>query len=145
MAEKRHATVVWNGDLQTGSGIITYVSSGVVDPALADPYTSLVPFEQGRAGTFAALVAVSEGAATSATTSSNVMCLSCHRAHASAFDSMVRWDQNATFLTDGSAFTSGLTAGDRDAAQTQAGYYGRTAAQIGLYQRSLCNKCHGKD
>ncbi|NJD26778.1 MAG: OsmC family peroxiredoxin [Chloroflexi bacterium] len=30
MAEKRHATVVWNGDLQSGSGIITYVSSGVI-------------------------------------------------------------------------------------------------------------------
>ncbi len=71
------------------------------------------------------------------------MCLSCHRAHASAFDSMVRWDQNDTFLTDGAAFTPGLT--NRTAAQTSAGYYGRTAADLGLYQRSLCNKCHGKD
>lgn len=30
MAEVRIATVVWNGDLLTGSGLITYVSSGVV-------------------------------------------------------------------------------------------------------------------
>lgn len=30
MAEKRHATVVWNGGLTDGSGIITYVSSGVI-------------------------------------------------------------------------------------------------------------------
>ena len=30
MAEVRTATVVWNGDLLTGSGLITYVSSGVV-------------------------------------------------------------------------------------------------------------------
>ena len=29
MAEVRHAEVVWNGDLQTGSGIINYVTSGV--------------------------------------------------------------------------------------------------------------------
>jgi hypothetical protein len=26
-----------------------------------------------------------------------------------------------------------------------AGYYGRTAADLGVFQRSLCNKCHGKD
>jgi len=30
MAEKRHATVVWNGGLTDGSGVITYVSSGVI-------------------------------------------------------------------------------------------------------------------
>ena len=30
MAEVRTANVVWNGDLLTGSGLITYVSSGVV-------------------------------------------------------------------------------------------------------------------
>jgi len=29
MAEVRSASVVWNGDLATGSGMITYVSSGV--------------------------------------------------------------------------------------------------------------------
>jgi lipoyl-dependent peroxiredoxin len=30
MAEVRYASVVWNGDLATGSGLITYVSSGVL-------------------------------------------------------------------------------------------------------------------
>ena len=30
MAEVRTASVVWSGDLQTGSGLITYVTSGVV-------------------------------------------------------------------------------------------------------------------
>jgi osmotically inducible protein OsmC len=30
MAEIRHASVVWNGGLTDGSGMITYVSSGVV-------------------------------------------------------------------------------------------------------------------
>jgi hypothetical protein len=70
------------------------------------------------------------------------MCLSCHRAHASAFDSMLRWDGNATFIT-GAAQYAGV--GSRTAAQATAGYYDRTAAQLGSYQRSLCNKCHGKD
>jgi lipoyl-dependent peroxiredoxin len=30
MAEVRYASVVWNGDLVNGSGLITYVSSGVL-------------------------------------------------------------------------------------------------------------------
>jgi len=30
MAEIRHASVVWNGGLTDGSGMITYLSSGVV-------------------------------------------------------------------------------------------------------------------
>jgi predicted CXXCH cytochrome family protein len=125
-----------------------YVSSGVVDAAATSKYTSLVPFEQGKDKTLAALVAkASPSSIIAADASSNVMCLSCHRAHASAFDSMVRWDQNATFLTSGAAYTSGVT--NRTADMTEAGYYdrtvGATGTSIGAYQRSLCNKCHGKD
>jgi hypothetical protein len=64
---------------------------------------------------------------------------------------MVRWDQNATFLTDsGTGFTDGLNT--RPAGLTAAGYYDRTVAAsgngstiMGPFQRSMCNKCHGKD
>jgi predicted CXXCH cytochrome family protein len=130
----------------------TYVSSGIVDTALTSNYTSLVPFEQGTSVTLATLRAqANAGTSIVAGATSNVMCLSCHRAHASAFDSMVRWDQNATFLTDGADFVGGLT--NRTAAVTSAGYYDRTVGAaagsngtvLGTYQRSLCNKCHGKD
>lgn len=136
----------------------TYVSSGKLDPAKSSNYTSLVPFEQGKAKTLSALKAVaSSSSIIAADTSSNVMCLSCHRAHATAFDSMVRWDQMATFLTDASGYTNGATGSTtiayagtpRTTAQTAAGYYDRPVGAgttaIGLYQRSLCNKCHGKD
>jgi predicted CXXCH cytochrome family protein len=124
----------------------TYVSSGVV--GAGDRYTSLVPFEQGTSVSLATLrTAANAGSSIVAGPTSNVMCLSCHRAHASAFDSMVRWDQNATFLTDGAGYTTGLTT--RPNADTVAGYYDRPVGAggtaIGLYQRSLCNKCHGKD
>lgn len=126
----------------------TYVSSGVINPALTSNYTSLVPFEQGPSVNLATLAAnTASGGNIIAGPQSAVMCLSCHRAHASAFDSMVRWDQNATFLTDGTTYTTGVT--DRTVAQTQAGYYDRPVGTggtaIGVYQRSLCNKCHGKD
>jgi predicted CXXCH cytochrome family protein len=129
----------------------TYVSSGVYT-AGATLYTSLVPFEQGSTPTLTALqTAANAGTAPTAGATSAVMCLSCHRAHASAFDSMVRWDQNATFTTNaGTGFTDGLNV--RPAGLTAAGYYDRTVAAtgngstvMGPFQRSLCNKCHGKD
>jgi hypothetical protein len=125
----------------------TYISSGNSNPALTANYTSLVPFEQGAAISLNTLKPMAVAGAASgnvqATITNNVMCLSCHRAHASAFDSMVRWDQNATFLTGNNAFTGGIV--NRDLTVTAAGYYNRTPASLGNYQRSLCNKCHGKD
>jgi predicted CXXCH cytochrome family protein len=129
----------------------TYIASGKVDTTLSSRYTSLVPFEQGSDLPIATLALNTDPTdAIPAAATSSVMCLSCHRAHATAFDSMVRWDQNATFLTDGTDYTPGLNT-DRTTAQTQAGYYDRgvdanpTGTELGVYQRSLCNKCHGKD
>jgi hypothetical protein len=126
----------------------TYISSGKVNPASTANYTSLVPFEQGKDKSLATLAAkTASNSIIAADSSSNVMCLSCHRAHATAFDSMVRWDQQATFVSDGTQLLPGVTS--RSAAQTTAGYYDRTVGvggtSIGAYQRSLCNKCHGKD
>lgn len=128
----------------------TYVSSGNINPALTSNYTSLVPFEQGADLTLAALrLGASSTSIITAGATSNVMCLSCHRAHASAFDSMVRWDQNATFLTGATGYTTNVGGTDRTAAITAAGYYDRPVGTggtaIGTYQRSLCNKCHAKD
>lgn len=128
----------------------SYVSSGRMTGT--NQYTSLVPFEQGPNVSLATLATQANArTAIVAGAGSNVMCLSCHRAHASAFDSMVRWDQNATFLTNGTTGVNGFTGGltTRSAAVTSAGYYDRVVGTggtaIGQYQRSLCNKCHGKD
>lgn len=127
----------------------TYVSSAQY-AAGASRYTSLVPFERGTGVTFAQLVAGTAAASAIPADGGNVMCLSCHRAHGSAFDSMVRWDQNATFLTGSNAIAEGIVT--RGAAALTAGYYGRgvsatpvNGTTLGPYQRSLCNKCHGKD
>jgi hypothetical protein len=92
------------------------------------------------------------------------MCLSCHRAHASAFPDALRWYEGNEFITradtstglatypgnDVPGFqttgTSIYTAG-RSSAMWQAGYYGRPASAFGAagFQRQLCNKCHAKD
>ncbi|BDG09225.1 cytochrome C [Anaeromyxobacter paludicola] len=129
----------------------TYVSSGVFT-GTGDQYTSLVPFESakiisvtGNSGAVSDLGKLANPAANNiftATDKSNVTCLSCHRAHASGFSSMVRWNNDDTFITNANALVDTQARG---ATALQAAYYGRTATDFGAFQRSLCNKCHGKD
>ncbi|MEI6226717.1 MAG: cytochrome C [Deltaproteobacteria bacterium] len=134
----------------------TYVSSGKW-AANQQRYTSLVPFESankikydgvgGKTPDLAILAAATAPGADpvifKASTDSNVMCLSCHRAHASAFAGMTRWNVDDTFITNG---TSGyVDTQGRGTTLLTAGYYGRAAGEFGSFQRSLCNKCHGKD
>jgi Zn-finger protein len=135
----------------------TYVSSGQFS-GTANQYNALVPFESGTTNlaTLAAGAATTDNTANptifTASGTSNVMCLSCHRAHASGFDSITRWNNSpsgnsAGFLADATAFTS--VPGLNNTTQIQAAYYGRqvgsTGTDIRPFQRSLCNKCHGKD
>jgi hypothetical protein len=133
-----------------------YISSGNFAAAAANRYTSLVPFENAgvvgastSGGTMLGLNTLASAAGNPtaavfmATTDSNVMCLSCHRAHASGFSSMGRWNFDDTFITSAAA-TLVDTQGRGEVALSNA-YYGRTAAEFGMYQRSMCNKCHGKD
>jgi predicted CXXCH cytochrome family protein len=135
----------------------TYVSSGVYN-GTGDQYTSLVPFENaskitydnhgGNTADITALAGAVAGTDTAgifvASAQSNVMCLSCHRAHASGFSSMLRWNGDDTFITDSAQFADSSTP-QRGQVALQRAYYGRTAADLGAYQRSLCNKCHAKD
>jgi len=73
------------------------------------------------------------------------MCLSCHRAHASGFNSMLRYDPTSFMTTvDTTGATVYSTASDGNAMLTAA-YYGRPASSFVGYQRALCNKCHAKD
>jgi len=67
------------------------------------------------------------------------MCVTCHRAHASAFPDITRWDMGETFIADShpQITDTGATQNDVDNM-----YYQYTFVQN---QRSLCNKCHVKD
>jgi hypothetical protein len=60
---------------------------------------------------------------------SRVMCLTCHRAHATSAPNAGRWDFNVTLL-------------DEDG--HESGSYALPNPYDGN-QRSLCNKCHSKD
>ena len=68
-----------------------------------------------------------------------VMCVSCHRAHASAFEDVGRWDFGETFIADSHPQLTDTGASAADVANK---YYQYTFV---LNQRSLCNKCHVKD
>ena len=68
-----------------------------------------------------------------------VMCLTCHRAHASAYQDATRWDMSETFLVD-----SHPNPGDIDFVQSDVDHKDYDYI-FPANQRSLCNKCHQKD
>jgi hypothetical protein len=74
-------------------------------------------------------------------TTSNVMCLSCHRAHASAFPAMLRF--NLGFIAEAGAYMG--ISGIATTPQSNAAYYNKPVGDFAVDQRGLCNKCHAKD
>ena len=134
----------------------SYVGSGDMGGQAATSYTSLVPYETGSSD-YASLMAMasSDGSVRNgpdpAHGTPNVMCLTCHRAHASGWDHMMRWNAESEFIVydkrypgiDSGApahFAQGRTAGE-----VQRAYYERSARSFAAFQRSLCNKCHARD
>ena len=118
-----------------------YLKTGDPRGIQATSYLSLVPFELGITDKSLLDPSSSSGPGTSG--KANVMCLTCHRAHASAFPLIGRWDFRATFITDSHPKygDGGVTGND-----VLNSYYGRNmAAQFGPYQRQFCNKCHMQD
>ncbi len=134
-----------------GSGLRTGVTS-------ANSYDSIVPFQTDNTRSYTLLksLANSDGSNRSGPqgTTDRVMCLSCHRAHASGFAHMTRWQNAGEFIavegvwpgtdSQNSAAAQAKYAMGRTTAETQAAYNGKDMVYAS-YQRSLCNKCHGKD
>jgi hypothetical protein len=130
-----------------------YVKSGDVNGMASASYTSLVPFEEGTEDkAVLAQHARNDGSFTSGPDSrSNVMCLTCHRAHASGWDHMARWNMATTFIVHKGVYP-GVNNGSpaeyaqgRTVAEAQKAYYDRPSTRFAAYQRGLCNKCHVRD
>ena len=140
-----------------------YVKTGDLTGTSGTSFSSLNPFALNTTSvvTLEAASATLDGP----TSSDRVLCLSCHRAHASAWKYALRWNNEAEFMTleDAGApvypgvdianpsdpnapfgnegqFNRGYTV-----AQMTAGYYDRPATTFAVNQRVLCNKCHNKD
>ena len=127
-----------------------YKTSGDLSGDVSTSYTSLVPFEEGtsdRSVLFSHAGAGTGSTAGPSVGSENVMCLSCHRAHASGFTRMTRWDNDTEYITEDGAYNAAYdgVSGHRSQAQYIAGMYDRPATKFAFAQRSLCNKCHAKD
>ncbi|MBE0568707.1 MAG: cytochrome C [Deltaproteobacteria bacterium] len=127
----------------------SYVKTGDATGDIATSFSSLNPF--ATAGDYAAL-ATASGTTTGPGTSDQVMCLSCHRAHASGFEYMLRWEQEYEFITKAGTYggtdvtpTDNALSRGRTNAEKVASYYDRPATVFATYQRVLCNKCHAKD
>jgi hypothetical protein len=146
-------------DQNLGSGIANlynlYKKSGDMSGTSADSYLSLVPFISNT-DNYTTLASNVPGL-TGPGTTDQVSCLSCHRAHASGFAHMLRFDLGYEFVTKGGQYigsdnpevgTTGrgpLQSRGRTNADWQAAYYDRPATVWATYQRVLCNKCHAKD
>jgi hypothetical protein len=135
----------------------TYVRSGVLTGLQTTSYTSLVPYEEGTVDrSTLASHAVSDGSVLSgpSTGQENVMCLSCHRAHATAWDHALRWNNPPSgYIVVGGSWPGTDATGSarldefaqgRTRAETEAAMYGRAASSYSEYQKVLCNKCHGQ-
>ena len=81
------------------------------------------------------------------------MCLSCHRAHASAWDGALRWNVKSEYVVAGGQWPGVDATGEaarpsvaqgRTRAETRAAMYDRDASAYASFQTSLCNKCHAK-
>jgi hypothetical protein len=131
-----------------------YVSSGVTGSPPMGGYSALAPFETGDTGASYTTLIQFQAAPTAPTTTNNVLCLSCHRAHASGFESMARYSLINEFMTiadasnaaiyDSSTTENKVNYGYNQTQQTNA-YNGRPATLFGPYARNYCNKCHAKD
>ncbi|MBE0574975.1 MAG: hypothetical protein IH613_03670 [Desulfuromonadales bacterium] len=121
-----------------------YKASGNFTGVVATAKDALVPFERGVTDGSLLNPASTAGVSTGTET---VMCLTCHRAHASAFDNALRWDPNHEFLADSGILNEATTTLLSNGAVP---YYALgvavdIVATYGEWQRSLCNKCHVQD
>lgn len=114
----------------------SYRKTGDLTGTAATAYLQFVPFERGTTS-----VALLDPTSTNGPDSkANISCLTCHRAHASAFKSAARWDFDATLLIDShpASGDSGVTGSD-----VNNSYYGRNiAVEFGSGQGQFCEKCH---
>ena len=128
----------------------SYVKTGDVSGNQATSYLSLVPFQMGDSTDMTVLKSAVSSAA-GPVSGDRVNCLSCHRVHASGWDSIMRFPLGATFMTvsdiSGNAVypdpaLNPFEAMGRSAQEFQRALYDRPPSRFSAFQRVLCNKCH---
>jgi predicted CXXCH cytochrome family protein len=138
----------------------SYTKSGDMTGTASTSYLSLVPYEENLTYSAANITSLKSHAQTddsylngpvaTGNGSTKVFCLSCHRAHASGFMFMARWQNEGNFIIadgmyPGSDNAQSSLARGHSTQETSAAFYHRNVTKFSGYQRSLCNKCHAKD
>jgi predicted CXXCH cytochrome family protein len=136
----------------------SYVKSGDMTGSPTTSYLSLIPYEEGLTYSAANITTlnghaqIDDSYLNGPTGAAQVMCLSCHRAHATGFPSMTRWSNAVEFIVYNGLYpgidstpTTPEFARGRNSTETAASYYNRNVTKFATYQRSLCNKCHAQD
>ena len=125
-----------------------YVRTGELTGLWDTSYLSLVPFEEGTADP-AALKSLATSDVSVVLTGpgpgAQVMCLTCHRAHASGWDGIMRWNTKTDFIVYNGTYAPAANpeyAQGRTEAEARRAYYDRPASTFALNQDTLCNKCH---
>jgi predicted CXXCH cytochrome family protein len=147
--------VVMSGSIQANYN--SYVMTGNMTGVATSSYLSLVPFEEGLTYSTANVSTMASHAQTdnsvlngpgsgTVPATATVMCLSCHRAHASSWDSMLRWNNQVATITVAGAYPTGNDSGfGRSSTEVSKAYYDYNVTKWSAYQRVLCNKCHAMD
>ena len=130
-----------------------YINSGNLGGMATTAYLSLVPFEEGISdyATLKAHAKTNDTYLSGPDSSSQVMCLTCHRAHASGWDNATRWNTKTGYVVyNGSYSQEGLPyqpyGQGRRELEAQRAYYDMLATRFTstslLNQDTLCHKCH---
>jgi predicted CXXCH cytochrome family protein len=147
---------------QVMSGTVTanynsYVKTGNMTGSPTTSYLSLVPFEEGLTYSTANINTLKSHAQTDDSNlngpgsgtvpgTATIMCLACHRSHATGWDSMFRWNKDVATITVAGAYPTGNDAGfGRTTIEVSKAYYDYNVTKWSSFQRQLCNKCHAQD
>ncbi len=157
-------TIVWPGKTNllhpagTGAGLgavkagnyNAYIKTGDLTGLASTSYLSLVPFEEGTTD-YAVLKAHARSDDTwlagPDNTTAQVMCLTCHRAHASGWDGIMRWNAETNYIVNNGSYAQEGQPEQpygqgRSAAEALRAYYDMPATKFAPSQDTLCNKCH---
>ncbi|RII27294.1 MAG: hypothetical protein CXR31_08590 [Geobacter sp.] len=129
-----------------------YVKSGDLGGNQSTAFTSMVPFQSGDM-TGVQQLADLRTSLGGPRPEDKITCLTCHRAHASPWNGMTRWNTDGSFLLvdsdypgiDAAGKGGGRNAGGKTRAEYKKAMYDRDPSKFATFQRSLCNKCHAKD
>lgn len=128
----------------------SYVKTGDLTGNISSSYSTLVPFEVGS-NYYPTLKGIVSNTPTKGADTSDgapqVMCLTCHRAHASGWDGITRWNTKVSqieylgkYSQEGSIYQP--YGQGRSEAEALQSYYQIPETLFDPNQQGLCHKCH---